>query len=143
MQRRDFLRTSCMACAGSALGLAAFSLSGCGTLPLVKATTANGALTIPVASFAEATQVIARHPKLSYDVLVMKLPDGNYRSLYLRCTHEDQPLSATAKGLHCTSHGSRFALDGSVTTGPATKPLLSLPTSLDGDQLTIRTTTTS
>jgi nitrite reductase/ring-hydroxylating ferredoxin subunit len=130
-----------MACAGSALGLTALSLTGCGSLPLVKATQQNGGLAIPSSAFAEATQVIVRHPKLSYDLLVVKRADGTHQALYLRCTHEDQPLSATAKGLHCTAHGSRFALDGTVTAGPATRPLLSYPVTNDGEFLTIRTNT--
>ncbi|MBL7952584.1 MAG: Rieske (2Fe-2S) protein [Flavobacteriales bacterium] len=141
MQRREFLRNSCMACAGSALGLSAFSLAGCASLPLVKATHENGGLSFPRSAFAEATQVIVRHPELSYDLLVVKSADGTHRALYMRCTHEDQPLSATAKGLHCTSHGSRFALDGTVMTGPATEPLLSFPVTSAGEFLTIRTNT--
>ena len=137
MQRRDFLRTTCMACTGSALGILA--LAGCGTLPLVKATQENNTLVFPASDFGESAQVIVRHPKLTFDLLVMKHTDGSLSAVYMRCTHEDQPLTATAKGLHCSSHGSRFALDGAVVTGPATKPLLSFPVTTDGDHITIRT----
>ena len=77
--------------------------------------------------------MIARAPELSYDVLVIKLPDGGARALYLRCTHEDQPLTATASGLHCPSHGSRFALDGSVEEGPATTPLTTFTVRQEAD----------
>lgn len=141
MDRRDFLRSSCLGCARFALGAGVLSLAGCASLPLVKTVSDGRTMSIPVTAFAEGTQVLARASKLSYDVLVMKLPDGNFRSLYLRCTHEDQPLTATATGLHCPSHGSRFALDGSVREGPATRPLQSFPVHRDGEQLTIHLTT--
>lgn len=130
-----------MACTGTALGLALIPLGGCGFLPLVKATHENGGLSFPSSAFAENLHVIVRHPKLTYDLLVVKYPDGTYKALYMRCTHEDQPLSATHKGLHCTSHGSRFSMDGTVLTGPATRPLLTFPVTNDGEQLTIRTNT--
>lgn len=128
-----------MACAGATIGLSA--LTGCGSLPLVNATHEAGGLRLQASAFGEGSQVIVRHPKLSYDLLVVKRPDASYRALYMRCTHEDQPLTATTKGLHCPSHGSRFALDGQVTTGPATQPLLNFPVTVDGDLLTIRTNT--
>ncbi len=140
MDRRDFLRSSCLGCAGLALGAGALSLTGCASLPLVKTVSDGRTLSIPLTAFAEGTQVVARASKLSYDVLVMKLPDGDFRSLYLRCTHEDQPLTATATGLHCPSHGSRFALDGTVKQGPATQPIRPFPVHREGEQLIIQLT---
>ncbi len=139
MQRRAFLRSACMACAGSVLGPLVISLTGCGTLPLVQAQRDTDGLSFPLDAFGEQQQVILRHPRLTYDLLVSKRPDGGYTALYMRCTHEDQPLTATPQGLHCASHGSRFALDGSVVTGPAVKPLLTFPVVRNGDRLTIPT----
>jgi len=141
MDRRDFLRSSCLGCAGLAFGVGVLSLTGCASLPLVKVVSDGRTLSIPLTAFAEGTQVIARASKLSYDVLVMKLPNGDLRSLYLRCTHEDQPLTATATGLHCPSHGSRFALDGSVEEGPATKPIRPFPVHREGEFVIIELTT--
>ena len=141
MERRDFLRTSCLGCAGLAVGAGLLSLTGCASLPLVKVESDGRTLEIPLTGFAEGTQLIARSPKLAYDVLVMKLPDGSARSLYLRCTHEDQPLTATATGLHCPSHGSRFAMDGSVEEGPATAPLRTFPVRQDTDRYIVELTT--
>lgn len=123
MERRDFLRVSCLGCAQMTIGTGLLSLTGCATLPLVKVESDGRRLQVPTSAFAESSSVIARTPKLSYDVLVVKLPGGEARALYLRCTHEDQPITATASGLHCPSHGSRFAMDGSVEEGPATVPL--------------------
>ena len=137
MERRDFLRTSCLGCAGLAVGAGLLSLTGCASLPLVKVESDGRTLEIPLTGFAEGTQLIARSSKLPYDVLVMKVPDGGFRSLYLRCTHEDQPLTATATGLHCPSHGSRFALDGSVEEGPATKNLRVFEVTRDNENLII------
>ncbi len=138
MQRRDFLRTSCMGCTGLAMGAGLLSLTGCSTLPLVKVEGDGRTLEVPLSAFAESPQVLVRTRKLSYDVLVTRSPDGSYSGIYLRCTHEDQPLTATATGLHCPSHGSRFGLDGSVEEGPATRSLQRFEVTSAQDKLILR-----
>lgn len=135
--RRHFLRTSCLGCAGLAIGAGVLSLAGCSTLPIVKAADAGGEVRVPLSSFGEGSHLLVRVQRLSYDVLLVKLPEGGVRALYMRCTHEDQPLTATSSGLHCPSHGSRFALDGTVTEGPATTALRLFPVREDGDHTVI------
>lgn len=134
MDRRSFLRASCLGCAGIiTLG----ALQGCATLPVVKGIAEEDRLRIPASAFAKGNVIVARDARLPYDIVVEKGPDGAYRALYLRCTHRDQPVTATPTGLYCPSHGSRFALDGSVLTGPAERPLLALPVAAEGDDLLI------
>ncbi len=130
MDRRGFIRASCFGCAGIAIG--ANLLEGCSaTMPLVKVESDGHVMRIPLTHFATNDKVIARTPQLPDDVLIIKHADGSFTSLYLRCTHRDQPLTATSTGLHCPSHGSRFAMDGSVQQGPADKPLRTFNTTAD------------
>ena len=55
------------------------------------------------------------------------------------CTHEGTPVEVSGSGFVCPNHGSQFSNDGSVTFGPATQALPTLPTSYDAatDLLTI------
>jgi Rieske Fe-S protein len=47
------------------------------------------------------------------------------------CTHQGCTVKFATSGISCPCHGSRFALDGTVTRGPATSPLAEYPTTFD------------
>lgn len=49
------------------------------------------------------------------------------------CTHLGCIVKPTAEGFECPCHGSRFAVDGSVTRGPAPQPLRWLKVSAGGE----------
>jgi nitrite reductase/ring-hydroxylating ferredoxin subunit len=60
-------------------------------------------------------------------VVVNRGADGSMRAYAARCTHLGCRLDRVVNGmLVCPCHGSRFASDGSVLVGPATRPLARL-----------------
>ncbi len=126
MERRSFIKAGCLVCTGA---IALSALEACSTLPMVKAKPVNGLLEIPLTSFAESKMVIVRSNDLDFDVLVVKEGDA-YRAMYMKCTHEDAPVAATASGIYCNMHGSAFDLQGNVTKEPATKPLTRFETTV-------------
>lgn len=138
MERRDFIKNSCKACLGVACSSVLVSLlESCATMPVYKTTAVNGIMTVPLDQFATTNIVVASTSQLDYDVLVIKRDDGTYKSLLMRCSHQDQPLTATATGLFCTAHGSSFDLDGNVTKEPASTPLTGFKTTIENQLINI------
>ena len=121
MRRRDFIKKSCLSCAGILGGISAVNiLSGCTAIPALKITSKSSEIEIPENSFLpEQNPLIIKNSKLEFDILLVKKKDGTYNALYMQCSHESQPLSATKSGLYCSSHGSSFDLEGKVLLQPA------------------------
>jgi Rieske Fe-S protein len=68
--------------------------------------------------------------------LITQPSPGEFRGFAARCTHSGCALSTVTDGTAiCPCHGSRFAMDGSVERGPATKPLTARPITVSGDQI--------
>lgn len=114
-----------MLCTGGlALGWLTAQLSACASsLPIVKAENKQGLISVPVSAFTEKhSGVIIRNSQLEFDILLVK-SENNYLALQMKCTHQDNPLTATATGLFCAAHGSTFDLKGNVLKEPALQPL--------------------
>ncbi|MFZ6010997.1 MAG: ubiquinol-cytochrome c reductase iron-sulfur subunit [Bacteroidota bacterium] len=136
--RREFLKNSCAACLGSAfLGLTFTQLTSCSPFPVYKTALTSKSVSIPVSSFAESNLVIVRDMQVAYDILLVKKSESEYNAIYMKCSHQENPVTATKNGLFCSSHGSRFDLDGNVTKEPALEPLKKFKTSIDDNQITI------
>ncbi len=68
-----------------------------------------------------------------FGVMVTLTSDGTVHAFSMRCTHQScavDPL-LTHNDIHCSCHGSLFALDGSVIQGPATVSLMAYPVTFD------------
>ncbi|MCC9306405.1 Rieske (2Fe-2S) protein [Kitasatospora sp. RB6PN24] len=72
-------------------------------------------------------------------IVVTQPTQGQYKAFSARCTHAGCIVDQVAAGtIQCPCHGSRFAIaDGSVTDGPAPKPLPDYPVTVDNGQLTV------
>jgi Rieske Fe-S protein len=72
--------------------------------------------------------------------VVLARPDeSSVVAFSARCTHQGTTVEVSeGLELRCPNHGSEFrADDGSVVTGPATRPLEELTATIDGDVVTI------
>ncbi len=72
-------------------------------------------------------------------VVVTQPTQGDFKAFSAVCTHQGC-LVAEVKGgdIDCNCHGSQFSItDGSVVTGPATKPLPQFQVKVDGDEISV------
>jgi Rieske Fe-S protein len=71
-------------------------------------------------------------------VVVTQVTAGSLAAFSTTCPHQGCAVSAVeGTSIVCPCHGSRFALDGTVTTGPATRGLDSRPITVANGQITL------
>lgn len=70
------------------------------------------------------------------DVVLTQPTAGVFKGLSTVCTHAGCAVSSVADGkITCPCHGSTYALDGTVLKGPATKPLATVPVTVQGQDI--------
>ena len=71
--------------------------------------------------------------------MVTQPSEGTFAAFSYLCTHQALPVQqVTDAAIVCGRHGSTYSLaDGSVITGPATRPLVVATVTRTGDTLTI------
>jgi Rieske Fe-S protein len=70
-------------------------------------------------------------------IAVVRTSDTAVVALDAICTHEGCTLGLESTLLHCDCHGSEFAFDGSVTHGPANRPLHKYAATLNSDSIVV------
>jgi Rieske Fe-S protein len=72
-------------------------------------------------------------------IVITQPNEGEFKGFSTICTHQGCAVSAVKGGtINCPCHGSKFEVtDGSVRTGPATKPLPYRSLKVDGDQINL------
>jgi len=140
MQRRNFLKSSCNACLLLATGFLMPALSGCGpSFQVLNTEIKEDRITVPAESFAKGPLVLVRPKGWYYSIALRKKEDNTYSALLLKCTHQDNQLTASSDGFSCSLHGSAYNRDGHVTKGPAERALTTYPVTIESNQLIIHT----
>ena len=139
MQRRNFIKNTCNLCMIGAAGLMAPQLAGCSSAKysVYKTEVNNKNIEVPVSLFTESSLQIVRPTGWYRDIALQKENDGTYSALLLECTHQENALTITGNGFHCSLHGSDFDRSGRVRKGPAEVSLTRYKTSLQNDKLII------
>lgn len=82
-------------------------------------------------------QVIER-PEVLLNAWLVHLSNGCFAARWRFCTHGACELEPRGDELECPCHGSRFATDGRVLTGPATRGLKTFPAVRQGDAVYVK-----
>jgi cytochrome b6-f complex iron-sulfur subunit len=135
MKRKEFLST---------LGFTAVSvlcaqcLGGCQS-PTDFAGPTNIDFTLDLTASANHDLTLTGGSLYKSGIIIAHTNAGAYVAVSSTCTHAGSTVAFDAAGnlFHCPSHGSNFALDGSVINGPAGSPLTRYKTSLSGTSLRV------
>ncbi|MDX2172799.1 MAG: Rieske (2Fe-2S) protein [Bacteroidota bacterium] len=145
MERRDFIKSTCLTCAGS-IG-AAWLLQACTTQKYItNVTTKENKLVIKKSEFTVIKKektiqqkfILIKPETMQFPIALYKLNDNEYKALYLQCTHQGCELSPHETMMVCPCHGAEFNSKGEVTTGPAETNLKSFFTSTDNENIYIQ-----
>lgn len=100
-------------------------------------------LAIAIAEFSDDGMLV-RHLD-GVDLLVCRI-DGEFHAVEDRCSHARSVLHTGTRKEHiitCPLHGAKFDLrDGACLAAPAMRPIKSLATRIDGDQVIVTVTDT-
>lgn len=123
---------------GAASAVAAAGvLSGCGAeemmMPMDTASQCKTIPTNPLVITDDGTLAVGQARRIEYgsetpkDAIYLHRNANGFIALDERCSHAGCALAMTGGLYKCGCHGSQFNLDGTVSKGPATLPLLTFP----------------
>lgn len=144
MQRREFIRTGCLACIGG--GILSSTLQGCASPYYAKQVEMKqNSLVVKKSEFIEIKKdqqtmrnaVVAKYEKLAFPIAVFRLGEDQYSAVYLECTHQGNEVQPHGNYLVCEGHGSEFDNKGNVTQGPAEDPLRTFIVKTDKENIYI------
>lgn len=137
---------------GAGLGLIASVLAACttyGKKPQASGNTATATTeaapgtaapgpAAPANAIAKTADVPVGSGVIVDEVVVTQPSAGEFKGFSAICTHAGCTVNEVAEGtINCPCHGSKFNLDGSVASGPASKPLESQAVTVQGDSIVL------
>jgi nitrite reductase/ring-hydroxylating ferredoxin subunit len=139
MDRKHFLKASCIAC--SSIGFLASILESCAPVKYTSGNIQGNDLVMDLNAFdakkGGRSYVIIRHDDLQYPICVYRIAADNYSAVWMRCSHQGAELQAAGDQLVCPAHGSEFDKYGKATQAPATTDLRTFPVAVKNNQLFI------
>ncbi len=143
MNRRKFLRTSCIGCMSGGLMLS--FLESCHSTKIATATIVDSDMIVPLKDFEikkgdqkeYKKYLVVQNKILQYPICVYRLDEHTYEALWMRCTHQGTELQVFGDKLQCPAHGSEFNYRGKVESGPANTSLRTFPVVIANNQLKI------
>jgi Rieske Fe-S protein len=143
MNRRNFIKNSCVACLSfSAVGA---MLSSCTTTKYTTGKLEKDGLTVSKDEFkvkqkggtAYSSFIIIRNDALQFPICIFRISDQEYSALWMKCSHQGAELQAAGDVLQCPAHGSEFSNRGVASGGPANGNLRSFPVRVSANDLFI------
>ena len=116
MERRDFIKRSCGVCAG-VLGIAALvpAIQSCSPMTYLQAEKIENSYFVPFTAFVEeAKMVILKNKELPFNIALVKLGEGVFKALEMRCTHQTNALGVQGNDLGRCLHGRIYHLYGNL-----------------------------
>lgn len=143
MNRKEFLKKSCGACAAMGVSMIFGSsfLTACATagISVLKTKNIDNKILIPLSKFEDGKAQLLRVQDYDFDLVAQKKEDGTFIVMIMMCTHAMHPLTKAGNNFYCTLHGSKFDEEGQVTKGPAAEPLERLKYEIIEENLVIYT----
>lgn len=138
MRRREFVRRLPVLGSGLIVGVSALGLAGCAGVPYVVPRTAPGRLLIGRAQLGEDGAALVQAPGMERPVYVRRLASGEHVAVLASCTHQGCQPEPVGDRLVCPCHGSEFSFEGDVLAGPAERPLVRYPVTIEGQDVVVR-----
>ena len=144
MDRRKFIKSTGIACAGSIAAMWLFD--GCtSTKYVTNFNYSQNKITVKKTEFVVLKNERKSHRKfvllkaenLEFPIVVYQIRDDLYKALYLQCTHQGCELTPYETTMVCPCHGAEFNNEGVVTQGPAEINLKTFTTSHDHENIYI------
>lgn len=145
MDRRNFIKSTCLTCATS-VGVI-WILQACKATKQVTNYQLNqNKITIQKSEFAiikndktiQRKFIVVKLESIPFPIAVYKLNENEYKTSLLQCSHQGCELSPYETTMVCPCHGAEFNAKGEVTQGPAETGLKMFETTHDNNNVYIQ-----
>lgn len=145
MNRKEFIKTCCLACIGGSV-LAALLESCASAYYFAKTSLENNQITIKKTEFMKVEKektvqrkyVLVKSHQYGYPICIYKISEDDYSALLMECTHKGCELEPQGDYLQCPCHGSEFTNRGLVQNPPATDKLKTFQVTADNENIYVQ-----